>query len=384
MIDRLIKIYLLGFIFFSCNPKNQSLELLNHKGKLQFQLDSLTPNSGNHFQVYTKNDSSFLFILTPFNNRFVYYDLTTRQKLGDFTIDDDFGNLKIGFAPPSGFYIHNLDSIFLYDYRKHNLYRSDIKGNSIKEYDFMENYPEDRSYWGGFFQESKPYFINDSLLSIGGAVQWGSEAIEEDQKVDVVLNLKTKEVYRETPLPLSFKVGNFYSTVRLRPSRAFNDKDDLVYYSYYNSDSIFLRNLKNDSWLHVNAPIVGMASFKEIDNLSDFRESERGPENQMAYNISQGGHFSIFYDDINDKVVRVSFLGKSDFDIQSHKKNPYQFELILSFFDPKTLELFGQYRVDQFDYRFMMFSKGSFYVLNSSYNISEDLLTFLRYEYPKF
>lgn len=379
------KILFIAWLFFGlfgCSNSRYNSGVLNLESELIFSLDSLTPNSSNHYDLQVENGREIFYILTPFNNRFVYYDFNSQEKIGEFQVEDDLGNLKIGLAPPSGFYIHNLDSIFLYDYRKHALYLSNSVGQIKKIYEFMKNFPNDRSYWAGIYSESKPFFINKDLISLGGSVE--STQIIDNQKVDVVLSLKTLDINRETSLPSSYLKDHFYSPVRLRPSRAVNRLKNLVYYSFHNSDSIYVRDLSNGTWTSFLANLGGMEPYKDIKELSDFRAAESGGENQLLYNVSQGGHFSVFFDERNNKIVRVSFLGVQDFDMVTHQENPYNFKLILSFFDPDSFENLGSFPIDQFDYRFMFFTKNNFYVIIPKRNTMEDQLVVSKYEYPSF
>ncbi|MFN3996784.1 hypothetical protein [Algoriphagus sp.] len=373
---------LLALGLFGCSTSQNNSKELKLPELVVFELDSLTSNSGNHYELYSENDKEVLYVLTPFNNRFVYFDFKTKSKIGEFQVEDDFENLKIGLAPPSGFYIHSLDSIFLYDYRKHVLYLWNQNGKASKVFEFMRNFPNDRSYWSGIYAESKPYFLDKDLISLGGSVE--SQKIIDNQNVDVVLNLKSFEVYRETYLPTSYLKDHYYSSVRLRPSRAVNKIKNVVYYSYYNSDSIYVRDLSKGNWTSFHSKVDGMKPFKDISDLTEFHEAESGGVNQLIYNATQGGHFSVFYDEKNNKIVRVSFLGIQDFDILRHQENPYKFNFVLSFYDPNSFENLGSYQIDQFDYRFMFFTKNFFYVINPEKNTLEDELVVSKYEYPRF
>ncbi|MCE7056346.1 hypothetical protein LZF95_16810 [Algoriphagus sp. AGSA1] len=378
--------YLVLILLFSCNNKGTNeYDFLVFKGEHTFELDSLTSGSvANHYQLYEQGDKSYLFILTPHKGRMVYYDFDVREKMGEIRMEDGFGNFSVGGVPPSGFYIHNLDSILLYDYRRNNLYLGNSKGKVTKVFEFMKEYPTDRSYWGGIFQESKPYFLNDTLLSIGGAVQWGDAKIVKDQKVDILLNLKSNMVTRETLLPGDYLEDHFYPTTRLRPARALDEKNNRVYYSYYNSDSLFVRDLVSNSWGSFYAGVDERLPFRDIDNLQEFEEVEKGTENQMIYNLSQGGYYNVLYDAHHDLIIRIGFLGIEKFDYKRHKEVPYDFNLLLTFYDAKSYKNLGTYQLEKFDYRFLVFGEHSIFVTRPNLNRSDDSLIFYEYEFPEF
>ncbi len=108
-------LFLLFSIFFiSCTPKNPEkliLELIESGEKLTLPLDSSTSNISDGLQFF-QGENPLLFSLNWMENSIQIYDLTQKKKIKELKFDYEGPN---GVLDIMGIYVHNLDSIFLFN-----------------------------------------------------------------------------------------------------------------------------------------------------------------------------------------------------------------------------------------------------------------------------
>lgn len=356
-----------------------------HKvGSISFPLDSLT-SFNNHFQIVKKGSKSFLYMLTAYNNRFVVYDIQTQRMVNSFEIKSDERNpISVGGIPPSGFNYINPDSILLYDFKSQKIFLGNEKGEKSLIIDLRKKFPSERGFWGASFQGAEPYIINDSILSITGAVVAGETPFKENETSDLFINLISKEVTKTVGLPSSYISGNYYPTTRLRPSRAFDKQRGVFYYSFQNSDSIQMIDFKAQTRTAFFASHIDKTPTIETNNFDEFRSFEKGVGNQLVYNKSQGTFTAIHYNPNRDQIIRIGAPGVKGLTLEEYKNRQYKDEKIISFYDAETHKLLGNIKIEGLGYDFMFFDENNFFMAEISNNKSEDELTFTKFKYPDF
>lgn len=353
-------------------------------GSVSFPLDSLT-SFFNHFQVVKQGNRKLLYLLTAYNNRFVVYDIEKQEKINTFEINNDAKSpISIGSIPPSGFSLTSSDSLILYDFQNQRIFFGNENGDKELIISIRKYFPSEREYWGSAFQDAGPLMINDSILSVTGAVTAGKNPFREDQTSDFNLNIHTKEAYRTMVFPKIYKAGNYYSTTRLRPTRALDKKNNLLYYNYLNSDSIYILNYKTGKRTAFFASNINMLPTIETNDFDEFRSYEDGIKNQLIYNKSQGTFLAVYYNSYKDHIIRLGYKGVAGFNIQDYEDELYKDEKILSFYDVNTHDFLGNISIEGLGYDFMFFDEDSFYMLETSQNKSEDELVFTKFKYPDF
>ncbi|MGM0945786.1 MAG: hypothetical protein ACQEW9_11420 [Bacteroidota bacterium] len=380
-------VFSLVAVLVACNHSTKERKLnyeVERMGSVVFPLDSQT-SYFNHFQIVNQGGRDLMYMLTAFNNRFVVYDLKSQERVKAFQFDNDpMSPISIGSDPPSGFYFLNPDSIFLYDASRQKIFLGNEKGEKQLIISMREYFPSEREYWGAAFQNAEPIMLNDSILSVTGAVTSGRNPLRKYQTSDFNLNIKTKEVKRTMVFPEAYTSGYYYPTTRLRPTRALDDARNLLYYNYLNSDSIYIVDLTNERRTSFFASHIDKLPTIETNNLDEYRAFENGAKNQLIYNMSQGTFLAVFYNAYHDHIIRLGYPGIKDFNFEDYQNGLYKNERVLSFYDVKNYEFLGNITLNGLGYDFMFFDENSFYVAEISQNKSEDELVFTKFNYPEF
>lgn len=382
-----IILFILTILFYcqcSTNKSNNSITYYtDSEGKIEFELDSLTPNYANHMQLVQENGINKLFILSPFNNRILGYDFDNFSKLEDFSIlKEDMNNISFGDFY-HGFFIHNKDSIFFLS-NISKLILSNNQGEYSILFDFIKH-TDDRDYWPKLTQFNKPILLNDSIISIGGMYQSNAMIHSDEVLVEMNFNMNKKTFELNTPLPKGvYKEGNFYFPDRVRPGRVFSKKHNKIFYSFPNADSIYVKDLLNikTGLKGIFAKEEKLQPFIEIDNNELFAEFVT--EKSKIYQTQQGGYNSIFVNDNKNLLVRSAYLGIKDYDIEKHNNREYSIDKALMFFDLNNYQHLKTIYLKNIDERFLFFDDDYFYVYCFDSQKEEDKLVFDKYAYPEF
>lgn len=98
------------FLFASCSEKADKEFTLVRTDSLSFELDSYTKNDPFNYSLYTDNGETYFTFQNRNSNNILFYDLNSREF--KFMLSPSLeGNNGVGYV--SGYYIHNLDSIYL-------------------------------------------------------------------------------------------------------------------------------------------------------------------------------------------------------------------------------------------------------------------------------
>jgi hypothetical protein len=339
-----VVIYFICVLFSACGNKESERNMyfdLERVGSISFPLDSLT-SYFNHFQVVNEGDRRLLYMLTQFYNRYVIFDIETQEMVKSFKFENDTRSpITIGAISSSGFSFISSDSIFLYDFNRQNIFLGNEKGDKKFIVSMRKQFLFERECWGTAFQSAAPIMINDSFLSVTGAVVAGKTPLKLNQTSDFNLNFNTKEVCRTMNFPSAYFTNNYYPTNRLRPTRALDEERSLVYYNYLNSDSIQILNYKTGNLTSFYANNIGKLPTIETSDFDEFRTFEDGFDNQRIYNSSQGTFITIYYNSFKDEIIRVGSRGIQDFSIQNHDVEFYKYDKIISFYDAVSHRFLG-------------------------------------------
>lgn len=385
---KIIAIVLFCLACFGCNSEIKE-DYTFYKpevvGYVRFPLDSLT-SFNNHFQQIGEGDESYLVLLTAYKNRFVIYDIQSQYFIRSFSINSDGKDpISVGGSPASGFYYANKDSIILFDYDRQKVFLGNEKGEKQLLVSLRKQFPTERDFWGGAFQGAPPLIINDTMLSITGAIAAGKSPLTKDKKSDLNVNLLNKVVTKSMGIPDDYKIGNYYPTTRLRPSRALDKAKGRLYYSFQNSDSIQVVDLTTGikETTFFASHIMKLPTI-ETNDFAMFRTYEDGVSNQQAYNKSQGTFLAVFYNSNRDQIIRLGHQGIPNFQIEEYKEGLYKNEKVLSFYSAKDYQFLGNLSIEDLGYDFMFFDEDNFYMAQIAQNKSEDELVFTKFKYPDF
>lgn len=375
---------LILIVYCQCTSENNSINYYSSiVGIKEFELDSLTPNYVHHMQLVEENGENHLYLLSPYNNRFLVYDFNDSRFIEEFRFEnEEMNNIKIG-SYYLGFYIHNKDSIFLLSTIS-KLFLGNKGGDYTLLFDFVKH-TDDRDFWLKFTQINKPIMLNDSIIKFGGMYQRNTLAHIEGAKTDMDFNFKTNTFNLVTTLPKGiYTVGNYYFPDRVRPSRVYSKKYGKVFYSFPNADSIYVKDLVDDkdTLKGIFAKENNLQPFIEIDNLDGFTDVLSN--GSRVYQTQQGAYNSLFLNDNKDLLIRTAYLGIKDYDPKEHVTNGYTINKAIMFFDLKDYSHLKTIYLKNIDERFMFFDEDYFYVYSFDSQKDEDKIIFDKYAYPEF
>jgi len=231
--------------FISCFPdaKYKECSLQKTNETLKFRLDSVTKNEIYSYSIYNDNDGKEFFVFqNQGKNTLLFYELK-KQNLAfkiDYPIEGDNG---VGFG--DGYYVHNLDSIYIPN--------GDVKVISLinKTCKLIDKYVYDKD------RDNKSL----SLFNFGAAnykpatvigrtmyIYSGPNRYIEHDPVSITLNMDTKEIkalpfdYPEYPgSETKLKKYGLENTF----SRCFDGKRFV--YSFYYDENIYVATPSHDS-----------------------------------------------------------------------------------------------------------------------------------------
>lgn len=159
----LVSTLVLGLIFSACDPstsKNSSLQLIETGKILKLPLDNETSNISDGIH-YFDGDSPLIFNLNWAKNSIQIYDLKTKSKIKELEFDYEGPQ---GVLDVFGIYVHNLDSIFLFNQLVGQISLTDTSRNVYQKikYEAPEKYTP--AFVHNTYFLSKPILIGDRMI----------------------------------------------------------------------------------------------------------------------------------------------------------------------------------------------------------------------------
>ena len=117
----LLPLLLLLILACSTQEGQKTYALKETNEKLSFPIDSDTKNNFNTYSIYQDKDGKEYFTFQNYeNNTIHFYDLKQQKPAFRITPPQEGSN---GVGRTFGYYIRNLDSIYIFSYYKNALYR---------------------------------------------------------------------------------------------------------------------------------------------------------------------------------------------------------------------------------------------------------------------
>ncbi len=148
--------------FYACSTQefDEKIRLVPTQDYVNLPLDTLTSNLSDGLQ-YVSGEKPLLFFLNWANNSLQVFDLEEEKRVKELKFDYEGPNGVMGV---SGFYVHNLDSIFLFNQRFGRLYLANFMGEvySAIRYQSPENYTP--AVVQNTYFTSMPILVRDRLI----------------------------------------------------------------------------------------------------------------------------------------------------------------------------------------------------------------------------
>lgn len=391
----IFSIVLILFFSVSCNRDNfdDKMEIYDNKvGEVILKLDSLTPSYMHHFQIVNEGNNKLLYALSPLKNRFLVYDLNSGEFIKSFVYEStDKQKISIG-KYRNGFFYHSKDSIFLVSL-SHQIFLGTENGDLLEIFNVPKMYRDQQGVWPFANPNSKPIFYNDSILSLGGVNENAKSLYEEGLHTDfnIILNedlnkMKNLTNYLDTKFPKgSYVEGNYYTPQRKHPARYFSKAENLVYYSFIHSDSLYSKEISTGKMKSFFTQIKHMEPFINIQSVNELQEVLSSSIGQREYNAKQGRYSTVAVNEKKDLIIRVAYLGIKDFNIELYTDGFYKnLNYGIIFIDRKSHRQLKTIYLQNIDDTSILFDDDYFYVYCFDSQKEENKLVFDKYAYPEF
>ena len=373
-------VYIVSFLFVilfnSCIEKRKlSYSLKSTNEELSFILDNNTKSSIMTMFVYNDNEFEYLTFQNPSKNEILFYDLETCNLKFKICPEIEGPN---GVAFILGYYIHNLDSIFLTTRSFEEISLIDCNAKVIDKYEYK--YTLDSTELKRFYSTTSIYtpiaILNNKAYIVPGCNRW-----QEVNPVSAYIDLSTKHV-----ISLPFNYPSFPNTenknkragIEEHMSRCFDGENFI--YSFYFDENIYVASID-----HKNLKKIKVKSkyIKEVEYIDDFGKTtiERSCE------LSNYGN--MIYDKYRKLYYRIAYPKTTiEKNVKGYELREYgtkNFTIII--LDDK-FNIIGETKFPDYTYnpRLIFVRKDGIYICNSHYlnpNYSDDILGFTKFELTK-
>lgn len=307
MVRKISKIFYIILLTFLCycqnNNNNNQIDtsfkindgLVNSHYK-SFQLDSLTIPYTKSIQYLDLYTIKYFFLFNSNTNSIYFYNYESSKIERIWKPLHCINNINF-----DGFYVHNLDSIFLYTYFTNILYLFDSKGELTKTY----NLSRDMRYCphppAPQLCTTNPLLLyRDNFILTGFiAGEYKNEKIGT-RPVGIKYNLSKKEISYFIDYPSIYRKHNWGSTNFRAVYHTFNQEKLLLIISFPASHQIVIYDLKND---RINSIYSGKYGCKNIKYYSQ-KKGKVERENRIKYYYTNPIYDAIYYDKYRNLYYR--------------------------------------------------------------------------------
>lgn len=295
-------LFLLCLFFSGCKKADSvsnEIHLEKTGNQLTLPVDTQTSNFFEDYSFYNQNnsDNSFFLNLNDRTNTLYIYNLKSEKEVKkvvfDYEGDDGYGNL-------SGFYFHNVDSVFMFSRSGYKMHLTDTG----KTYHTIFDYAADDRYVdavvSGSLNNSMPFVYQDNIYFktfYGGNFSALSTDIISSLKIGYAFDLKTNNA---VVLPFTYPESYWDDGKKHFEFSMTNNDSDMVV-SFYGDHSLYVYNL-NDGQLDVKP-----AKSNYFSN--GFAKYPIGGtrEERLAYFTKFQRYGSVLYDPYSNFLYRITY-----------------------------------------------------------------------------
>lgn len=301
------------FILTACTNNTISIEntkkgemkstyFLQELSQKNFPLDSETAHKPTYTQLYKDGSGKLIFsLLNEYNNSIYFYDYQNQNQIKKIHYDKEGPN---GILKPVGYYIKNMDSIYVYDMMKFEIVLTDSSSICKQRIALKTTMDNKWSLYNPqyYFTTVNPILENNNNLYLTGYAPFSLP----DKNLDsfcflTTINLKTGEIKNQYKYPKELYGNNYnweggYFTL-IYPCFSM---DSVSICSFPISHNIYLYNKKNGKTKKIYAGSNNAGTIKSIDH-----EQRRTP-NQLIEEkfLAQDLYGPILYDSYRNFYYR--------------------------------------------------------------------------------
>lgn len=371
--------YLISAIIFlsSCNEGNKKRYTLEYNSKnLSFILDNNTKNLIYTLQPYYEiNGNEYLSFQSGHKNEILIYNIKNKQL--EFKISPEIeGGDGVGFF--LGYYLHNLDSIFLTnkDIQEIALVDKNSKLKDKIQYD-ETNKGETLTHSYSITSYYEPIkIIENKMYIISGCNRW----VEKDP-VSVTIDLNSKEVKSLPFYYPNFKEANNNAKkggMEEYFSRDFDGENFI--YSFFFDENIFVTNMDHTSIKKIKIKSEYINKVKLLDDYGNLT-----PEDAC----SNPNYGNLIYDKYRNVYYRIAYpkteieKGVRGLELRSYGRKLFSIIILDKNFNIIGESLFPKYTYNS---NLLFIHKDGLYISDSHYlnpEFSDDVLSFKCFKLTK-
>ena len=231
-------------MFTSCSDKDNTkqYELMATDEKLVFELDTNTKNELFSYSTYEENGKNYFVFQAPDCNRILFYNMKTQKK--EFEMDPPVdGNNGVGLA--NGYFIHNLDSIYIPNFHLKEIALINKECNVIDKYDYTK---DDNGQELSIASYSTAYLQQVEKIGRDLYIYSGPNRFIKKDPVTVKFNMDS---HQKTALPFCYPEypGSDTKLKKYGLETAFSrcfDGEKFIY-SFYYDENIYVASIDHQS-----------------------------------------------------------------------------------------------------------------------------------------
>ena len=309
---KIIKLFyfiLFIFLYNSCQnnketsyKKNKSQISLKYKRTIKLPLDTLTDAGTVSYQHFVEKGKNYYIHFNESTQSIYVFDYDN-QKL-DFTVSLPKGD-KGKIQQPTGFYVHNFDSIFIPSTAHQAMFLLNKKGQVVKKYPYAEKIDDTNLNEVRFFVSYySALFLDNKLYCIGAKASVA------------ILNLNTDKWEYKKELPKKFDEGVWTGNYYADTYQNYNKESNKFYYSYANLDYIY-NSIKDEK-----SKIYAGSKYFEDSNIKPFpKGNTKIPFEERRIKFLQTPSYQNFiYDQYRKMYYRIANLPMTNDEIKNIPK----------------------------------------------------------------
>ena len=363
-------------MFTSCSDKDNTkqYELMATDEKLVFELDTNTKNELFSYSTYEENGKNYFVFQAPDCNRILFYNMKTQKK--EFEMDPPVdGNNGVGLA--NGYFIHNLDSIYIPNFHLKEIALINKECNVIDKYDYTK---DDNGQELSIASYSTAYLQQVEKIGRDLYIYSGPNRFIKKDPVTVKFNMDS---HQKTALPFCYPEypGSDTKLKKYGLETAFSrcfDGEKFIY-SFYYDENIYVASIDHQSIQKI--PIKSKFFDKVILpgelTAQPHEFCEKPWYGNLLYDKYRNVYYRIAYPQATiEKGIRpMELLGYG-------RKNSSI--IILD----KKFNILGETLLPDYTYnsRIFLIRKEGIYISDSHYlnpNFSDDVLSFRKFDLVK-
>lgn len=365
----------------SCsNPqeKNENSFELVKTASISFPIDTATANTGFGLNYYANQDE-YLFYLNNQNNDILIFDVKRQTQKEKLHFDRE-GPASVGIL--SGFFVHNLDSIFLFSYTKNSIFISDLKGQIKSEihYEIPDEYSSPNIL--PVFHSTP--FIKEGKIIVKTLPMDNFRELTNDDLKQKHLSYSIDLANGEVQLNPYFYPEDYWSKQIKDFQFSYVGDGEKVVFSFYGDHRLYYS-------LNLKSPLEAKeAASKFLQGNFGIFKLDGTREERLAYLGSSQHYKSVIYDPYREVFYRLCFpqvAYETEEEVMNYINHPKAFSIMIL---DKELNIIGESLITESNSNYypanIFIGKNGLYISNShpeNEEIIEDELSFSLFELKK-